>query len=1562
MREICAAIEALPPRGHVSCPPTPRTARRGAAPGLVQGLAALSGVALMCMSCGEDATTEGPNTPNKVDALGAETSCEGAGCLTCSGQADGTPCDDNDPCTTSDQCAVGSCTGTDTCDCREDGDCAGQEDGDACNGTLYCAKKTMPWSCQVNPATVVTCAKGGPCHAMACLPATGACEKVPTASGAPCDDGQPCTDTACDGLGACTVSKNTCECIDSKDCPALVAPEDLCQGSMYCDQSAEPWTCKVKAASVVNCKTSEAPCRTTACDPATGACVEKVNADLSPCDDGQTCTEGDVCMAGSCASGTWTCPCVDDAQCASQDDGDLCNGVSYCNHSSGKCEPNPASVITCPSVANSACAVAKCLPKTGACVVLTVNEGGACDDGVACTSGESCTKGGCGGGTLVCDCTQDAHCAAKEDGNACNGTLFCDKVNAKCALNPASVVVCPTVDDSECQKSTCDKASGACEMKLSVDGAPCSDGNACSVGDACLSGQCKAGQQLVCPCFVSADCAKFEDGDVCNGTLFCDKSDGVPKCVVNPATVIACTTAFDSACVATKCAPKTGACLKVKSEGGAPCDDGDPCTHKDGCADGLCAGLSYSCDDGDACTADSCVKIKGGCVHETKLCVDGNPCTTDLCDASSGACSHPPVQQPCDDGNVCTQADVCVDSTCKGKALSCDDSNECTQDSCAGPGGCAHALLEGNPCEDGDACTKASCAGGACVGLALPATACDDDVLCTADLCHPAVGCLHLKADGLPCDDGDPCTKPDACAGGICLGKASTQTCDDGNPCTHDGCKTGFGCTHLPAQGQCDDGDPCTGTGICSSGNCTGGADLGCACKSTSDCIGWEDGDACNGTLICDTSAAPYSCKLDPTTVIECDPAAGPCASSACNKATGACETANMVDGTDCSPTGKACVAAKCAAGVCIAKGQLSCDDANSCTLDLCKDDIGCIHDGAQVAGKPCDDGQPCTAGDVCKGGACAPGKAADCGDGNACTLDLCDAKIGCQNYADLLDGKGCDDGNACFAGEVCKGKVCAAGVAVKCDDDNPCTDDGCSALKGCQSAPNAQPCNDADQCTAADVCKGGTCAGTKVLCSDNNPCTVDYCAPAKGCVYDPGPKDGALCVHPSGCVVGAFCNQGSCSGGDASACANLGDCKLQNDSLFMAMGPTVGGSKVRIAADGTAWAVSATHVPPNWFAVRYSDFGTVLATVKTTEPGKGITLRSVLPLSDGGALLGGGVNANSPQHWQNWKSRLRRVDKTGKTLWTNKPGIVNGDIWDMTRQANGTYVLVAQPDPSQRATFVVFNEAGSKVATTTVYKGPVGTYYKDGYYIVRLLAEPAGGFYGVGRLTSPSYDSNSYGHFLIARFNAKGARLWARYIKNGYHAVAADVAITGNVLTMVGYRQPTPGAAYMPWLAQVNKSGTQLASTGFLAGGYARLHSAIDGTPDGGFVLGSYNKAKESEPGWTAEFSRVDAKLNVIWQRKWLPQTSASISPGSIVAVSSGGWRMGGNSSVSANGSSVSSTMVIRTDAWGNTPCEAAGKCQGKKAADCDDGKPCTHDFCEPDEGCVHTAAKGCP
>ncbi len=702
------------------------------------------------------------------------------------------PCNDGNPCTGGTVCADGTCGGgVELCPCTSDKDCVTHQDPKTwrCTGTFYCDLSGDTAACKLDPASVVSCpaGKAGACVAPSCDPADGACTTQALPDQTACDDGNICTGTDLCAKGVCQGEQNICTCTSDADC-AQQDDGDACNGTLYCDVLSGSPTCEVLPGSVVDCDLSgDGPCVKTACVPASGACTA-TQLDNVPCDDGSPCTSGDVCAGGECTPGKSVCACTSDADCAAKNPNNKCLGTLYCDQATKACAVNPSTVVHCPNGGTGPCVDNVCEPKTGQCGLVQRADDTPCDaDGNPCTQGDVCAKGACKPGENVCLCDATADCGKFEDGDVCNGALFCDtsKVPTVCEVNPATVVVCPTVDNTACAARTCDPKTGLCPLKAVNALAPCdADGSACTAGDFCLDGTCTAGTNT-CACTKDADCAAKEDGDLCNGTLFCDKDTLPFTCAVNPATVVTCNGPFDQ-CETPVCLPKTGSCTNAAVQDNLACDDGDACTVGEVCKAGACKGGVDLCackQDSDCAPlnpSDKCLgvytcrvdKVPHVCevnpLSVVKCPASGDPCFSWTCNGSTGACDKASQKDGavCDDGDPCSTKSACVEGTCVGKAKDCADANPCTLDACDAKGVCQHTATPAAPCEDGDACTTGdSCDQSSC--KAGPPAVCEDGNPCTNNACDKATGCAFpAKADGALCTTGDGASG--ACNKGSC--------------------------------------------------------------------------------------------------------------------------------------------------------------------------------------------------------------------------------------------------------------------------------------------------------------------------------------------------------------------------------------------------------------------------------------------------------------------------------------------------------------------------------------------------------------------------------------------------------------------------------------------------------------------------------------------------------------------------------------------------------------------------------------------------------------------------
>jgi hypothetical protein len=380
-------------------------------------------------------------------------------------------------------------------------------------------------------------------------------------------------------------------------------------------------------------------CSAPTCNPQTGKCEPIPLALGVTCNDGIECTTGDACDGkGVCKAGATTCR-TSDADCAGQEDGNFCNGTLYCHLATGNCVLNPLTVVTCPSVDDTACTTLQCQPKTGKCAPVAKPGKTPCSDSNSCTVGDTCQAGKCTGSATTCQCFTDADCALKDDGNKCNGTLYCDQKDGTCKLNPATVVLCQSVYDTACTTHSCNPLTGGCEATLKLDGTPCdADGTSCTADDQCLGGFCNAGTST-CVCQTNADCTKKDDGNLCNGSLYCELKGHT--CVLNPATGVsvlggskndtvyaAVPAGLGFAAVGTTESSGTGAkdgwLLRVDAFANAACGTA-----------GTCLGKSIQgCSDQNACTFDYRTAQKA-CTHkpmpDSQDCGIGNQCKQGVC-------------------------------------------------------------------------------------------------------------------------------------------------------------------------------------------------------------------------------------------------------------------------------------------------------------------------------------------------------------------------------------------------------------------------------------------------------------------------------------------------------------------------------------------------------------------------------------------------------------------------------------------------------------------------------------------------------------------------------------------------------------------------------------------------------------------------------------------------------------------------------------------------------------------------------------------------------------------
>ena len=654
--------------------------------------------------------------------------------------------------------------------------------------------------------------------------------------------------------------------------------------------------------------------------------------------------------------------------------------------------------------------------------------------------------------------------------------------------------------------------------------------------------QCVA-EAGACPCTTNSialnlwtPCKSANEFGTCEGMRICTE-EGLSDCDAVAPAEESCT-GFDDDCDGDVDEP-------VVDEGDYInlCDDGNSCTDDNCKGEGGCEYVELNegeCMDGDPCTvADHC--NAGVCVGNPVVCDDTNPCTDDSCDGAGG-CMFANNTAGCDDEDPCTVADKCNAGTCAGEAIPCD----CMIDEdCAlheDENSCNGTLF----CDDGQWPFKCEVDPDTVVHCPPPLVG--PDAICLQTHCDTATGDCSLVPDheGFACEDEDACTVGDKCVEGVCTAGVA-PICADNNPCTDDSCDPVEGCLFYTNTMSCNDGDVCTTADQCAGGECLGGDLL--VCDDANVCNGLETCDSDTGCK----AGTPLQCDNgDPCDGVEtCHPTEGclpgldaachdgnVCTDDTCDAEGGCLHTPNSAGCDD----GNACTEGDhCNGGACVYTGLKECGDNNICTDEWCDPAAGCV---TTLNEAPCDDGDICTTGDHCHLGDCISAGELTCDDHNECTDDLCLPAAGCQFTANSAQ---CDDGSACTTGDQCSDGWCLPSEVLDCDDSNLCTDDSCDGESGCVYAPNSALCDDDDECTENDQCAAAQCIlGDSVDCDDGNQCTEDTCIPVTGCeshsVVDGtgcGLLPGERCVNGS-CVCVQLCDGKECGpDGCGGSCGN---------------------------------------------------------------------------------------------------------------------------------------------------------------------------------------------------------------------------------------------------------------------------------------------------------------------------------------------------------------------------------------------------------------------------------------
>ena len=611
-------------------------------------------------------------------------------------------------------------------------------------------------------------------------------------------------------------------------------------------------------------------------------------------------------------------------------------------------------------------------------------------------------------------------------------------------------------------------------------------------------------------------------------------------------------------------------------------------TDQSGLPDGItlykCKEPGKTCNAHDPCAINPICSKDGWCRPETMMnCDDGLACTTDIC-ASAGVCKNTPKAGYCKIG-----VRVPLGTKCSGIKMDAGVIADSGGDSGADAGVAMETI----------SCCFTS-------GTNNPADPCQSCAPTTDDAGVSSSNTKWSNVTGGACDDGDLCTKDDACQAGTCKGTSFASLCSDGYSCTTDLCDGKGGCLGNTLKsgfclinGACHkDGtnNPTGACGTCDSTKSTASwTPITNACLIAGKCYskGQKNSSGCG---VCDplksTSAwspVPNTCLIggkcyQPKTkhsggCAECDPATSGTAWTV--KGTTHCliQDKCMAAGTKhaggchkCDPTqskttwtslGGAC-------GKCLPFNDTTgkpCTTANATTV--CASGGLCLLTGTTgVCTQYCTADNPATSinEDTCPNkpaNVCAGVPLSD-GTTKYFCMHQCDPYIGCNECDSTLV---CHPQSGSLIGMSGKGVCLLTKAASGCSKNSDCpvtTGTVCDVNKG--GCPTGQTCQARSQDTtwsSVGICvKDGACDTVSGLCKAQStgkatakvgdPCKGDVeCAAGQSCLLEFDEKKlrkpgGYSCTYGGECC-GGTCTLGSCVGGNCDLLWRNGYCAISN-------------------------------------------------------------------------------------------------------------------------------------------------------------------------------------------------------------------------------------------------------------------------------------------------------------------------------------------------------------------------------------------------------------------------------
>ncbi|HET8939632.1 MAG TPA: hypothetical protein VFN67_39610 [Polyangiales bacterium] len=326
----------------------------------------------------------------KADS-GKPTAADSCKTKECERRADGAACSDDTECEHA-ACVHGICCRQACSDPKQE--CRSIEEA-TCDDGATCKYPVAKDGAACEDADA--CTEGSVCKGGECQPG-----KEPR----DCDDKNPCTDDSCDPKLGCKNQNNTQTCDDQNAC----TQGDQCKNG------------ECKGAQERDCMAEADACNKGVCDPKDGSCRKQPSADGAECDDANSCSKADKCMAGACVGANACGPNATECRAGTPNE---CSCAAGYHATNGQCVPDTDECGSNPCGANADCFD----PSNNAGdVTCTCKAGFTGDAKQGCSAKDPCEGNPCGEGRGRCTVSNGSEhsCSCEPGFREVQGQCVCD--------------------------------------------------------------------------------------------------------------------------------------------------------------------------------------------------------------------------------------------------------------------------------------------------------------------------------------------------------------------------------------------------------------------------------------------------------------------------------------------------------------------------------------------------------------------------------------------------------------------------------------------------------------------------------------------------------------------------------------------------------------------------------------------------------------------------------------------------------------------------------------------------------------------------------------------------------------------------------------------------------------------------------------------------------------------------------------------------------------------------------------------------------------------------------